>query len=174
MDKTMIINFDYFKPKGDVLDVTAEKCGIIYSMAKGVQDELCIDYVDEDNKEILQKRRYDACTFFFNINNIWNNRKRESIIKEVANYLKDKGTINIWDVHKERGKIIDTKIKLFMPSKEFKETSIKNLNPLSECNFEQIKKITSKYYIIEEYKVWNEMFYIKGKKKTEVKKGKES
>ena len=165
MNKTMIINIDYFNPTGDVLDVTTEKCGVIYSYAKGIEDEISIDYVDEDNKAILEKRRYDACTFFFNINSIGSSRKKEQIIREVNTYLKKNGEIYIWDINKDRGEIIDRKMKILISNNKFKETTIKNLNFLCECNCEEIEKIVSKYYIIEECRVWSDMFYIRAKKK---------
>ena len=165
MEKTLIINMDYVAINGDVLDVTSDKAGIIYNVSKDVIDEISVDYVDENNKDILLKRRYDICTFFFNLNEVWSNRKRECIIKEASQYLKKDGKIYLWDINKERGKIVNSKVKIKMPNKTFKETDVINLNPLIEFNYKDVEKILSKYFVINEEKVWEDMFYIKATRK---------
>lgn len=165
MEKTLIINMDYFNAEGDILDITNDKSGIIYNLTKDVLDEISVDYVDDYNKDILDKRRYDICTFFFNLNEVWSNRKRECIIKEVSEYLKKNGKIYLWDINKERGKVINSKVKIKMPNNIFKERDVVNLNPLIECSYSDIEKILSKYFVINEEKVWEDMFYIKATKK---------
>lgn len=168
MEKTLFIDMDYFCIEGDVLDVTKERASVIYSLSKEVMDEICVDYVDDDNKDVLNRRRYDLCTFFFNLNDIWSNRKRDSIIKEICKYLKESGKIYLWDINKERGEIIDKKIKIKMPDSSFKETDLLNLNPLIQCSYKDLEKVISKYFIIEEEKIWEDMFYIKGTKKKKI------
>lgn len=162
MGKTLVINMNDVHIEGDILDVSGENTGVIYNMSKEVEDELSIDYVNEDSRYELKKSKYDACTFFFNLNNIWGARKKESIIREVSSYLNEDGKIYIWDVNKERGEIIDNKVKVLLPNQKVKEVDFKNYNPLITCNFEEVKKILEKYYKIEETKVWEDIFFIKG------------
>lgn len=164
MGKTLIINLNDIKIQGDILDVSGEKNGVIYNISKEVEDEIAldVDYVDDNN--ILKERKYDACTIFFNLNNIWSNRKREGLIKEVISYLKENGKIYIWDISKERGKIIDNKVKVVLPNEKVKQVELKNFNLMISCNFEEIKKILEKYCKIEETKVWEDIFYIKAER----------
>lgn len=164
MGKTLIINLNDIKIQGDILDVSGEKNGVIYNISKEVEDEIAldVDYVDDNN--ILKERKYDAGTIFFNLNNIWSNRKRECLIKEVISYLKENGKIYIWDISKERGKIIDNKVKVVLPNEKVKQVELKNFNPMISCNFEEIKKILEKYCKIEETKVWEDIFYIKAER----------
>ncbi|MGG7178648.1 hypothetical protein ACQPU1_13690 [Clostridium paraputrificum] len=162
MGKTLIINMNDVHIEGDILDLSGENTGVIYNMSKEVEEEVAIDYVSEESKYELKERKYDACTFFFNLNNIWGGRRKESIIREVSSYLKEEGSIYIWDVNKERGKIIDNKVKVLLPNEKVKEVEFKNYNPLITCTFEEVKKILEKYYKIEETKVWEDIFFIKG------------
>ena len=167
MNKVLILNMEHLKLEGDILDVTSDNAGVIYSLSKEVEEELSIDYVDEDSK--LEKKKYDICTFFFNLNNVNGLWKKESLIKKVTNSLKDDGSIYLWDMSKNRGEIVDYKIKVILPNDKIKEVPIKNLNPLISCNFEEIKKILSKYYIIKEQKQWEDLFFLSGVKKKDIK-----
>ena len=165
MGKTLVINMNNVYIKGDILDVAKENTGIIYNISKETEEELSIDYIDADNKNILRRREYDACTFFFNINSIWGIKKRESLFKEVCAYLKETGEIYIWDINKERGNFIDNKVEVVLPRNKVKSIVLKNYNPLITCSFEEVKKILEKYYEIVETKMWEDIFFIKGIKK---------
>lgn len=165
MGKTLVINMDGFDICGDILDVCFDNNGVIYCISKEIEDELSIDYVEEGNNELLNTQKYDACTFFFNLNSVWSNRERKNIIKKVSNYLKEDGKIYLWDISKKRGQLIENKFRVKLPKNDFKEITVKNNNPLIECNFEILKKSIQKYYIIEESKEWEDMFYIRGTKK---------
>ena len=165
MGKTLVVNMDYLQIEGDILDISEENGGVIYSISKDIQDEISVDYVDESNKKILIGREYDACTFLFNLNKLWSNRKRETLVKEITNYIKKDGKIFLWDINKEMGSKILNKIEIILPNGKVKGGLIKNNNPISSCSFEETIKIIQKYYIIEETKVWKEMFFIKGRKK---------
>jgi len=165
MGKTLVVNMDYLELEGDILDISEGNAGIIYSISKDIEEELSVDYVDESNKSILKGREYDACTFFFNLNKVWGNRKREGLVKEVTHYIKENGKIFLWDVNKERGNRVDNKVEIILPSGEVKGGLLRNNNPISCCSFEETIKIIEKYYIIEETKVWQEMFFIQGRKK---------
>lgn len=167
MNKVLILNMEHLKLEGDILDVTSENAGVIYSLSKEVEEELSVDYVEEESE--LKKKKYDVCTFFFNLNNVNGGLKKESLIKKVTESLKDNGSIYLWDMNKTRGEVVDYKIKVILPNNKIKEGVIKNLNPLISCNFEEIKKILSKYYIIKEEKQWEDVFFLNGVKKKDIK-----
>ena len=163
MGKTIILNLSGVKLSGDVLDV-GESYGVIYNISKDAIDEVSIDLLegDIDEKKITQK--YDTCTIFFYLSNLWMESSRADLIKEVNKLIKVGGEIYIWDINKERGKIIDNKVKVILPNEKVKEIEFKNYNPLLTCSFEEVKKILEKYCKIEETKVWEDIFFIKAKK----------
>lgn len=164
MGKTLVIDLENIILKGDILDVGEKNFGIIYNLSKEVEDELSLDYVSGESKIELKDRKYDACTFFFELNNLWTNLEKEKLIKEVSSYLKEFGEIYIWDINKERGKVFSNKVKVILPNGKIKEFIFKNLNLLLNSNLEEIKKIIGKYFEIEETKEWEDVFFIKGKK----------
>lgn len=164
MGKTLVINLDDVKFKGDILDVGEKNLGIIYNLSKEAKDEICLDYVSDDTKIELKDRKYDACTFFFELNKIWTSLEKEKLIREISSYIKENGEIFIWDINKERGKLFNNKIKIILPNDKVKEFTFKNLNILLNSNIEEIKKILEKYFEIVETKSWEDIFFIKGKK----------
>ena len=83
MGKTLVINLEDVKLEGDILDVGEKNLGIIYNLTKEVQEEMSLDYVNEERKVELKNNAYDACTFFFELNKIWTSIEREKIIKEI-------------------------------------------------------------------------------------------
>ena len=167
MNKVLILNMEHLKLEGDILDVTSENAGVIYSLSKEVEEELSVDYVEEESE--LEKKKYDVCTFFFNLNNVNGGLKKESLIKKVTESLKDNGSIYLWDMNKTRGEVVDYKIKVILPNNKIKEGVIKNLNPLIRCNVEEMKQMLSKYYIIKEEKQWEDVFFLNGVKKKDIK-----
>ncbi|MDO5517936.1 MAG: hypothetical protein Q4F66_10295 [Clostridium sp.] len=164
MGKTLVINMEDVNLKGDVLDVGENNLGVIYNLSKEIEEELSLDYVDNESKIELQNRKYDACTFFFELNRLWTNIEREKVIKDVCGYIKEDGEILIWDINKERGKVFNNKIKVILPKDNVKEFTFKNMNPFSSSNSDEIKKILEKYFKIEETKSWEDIFFIKGRK----------
>ncbi|MBE6071122.1 MAG: hypothetical protein E7208_04085 [Clostridium butyricum] len=164
MGKTLIINLKDVSLEGDILDVGENNLGIIYNISKEVKDEVSIDYVNEDTKDELNNRTYDACTFFFDLNKMWTSIEKERLIRNVSKYLKESGKILIWDINKQRGKVFNNKIKVILPKEKIKEFNFKNLNILSSNNIDEIKKILEKYFEIEETKAYEDVFFIKGRK----------
>lgn len=164
MGKTLVINLEHVNLSGDVLDIGEKNLGIIYNLSKEAKEELSLDYVSSESKIELKDRKYDACTFFFELNKIWTGLEKEKLIKEVSSYLNEFGEIFIWDINKERGKVFNNKIKVILPNEKVKEFTFKNLNILLSSNIEEIKKILEKYFEIEETKAWEDIFFIKGKK----------
>jgi len=164
MGKTLVIDLEDVVLEGDILDVGEKNLGIIYNISKEAEEELCLDYVSSDTKIELKDRKYDACTFFFDLNKIWTSLEKEKLIKDISLYLKESGEIFIWDINKERGKVFNNKIKVVLPNGKIKEFTFRNLNILLSSNIEEIKKILEKYFEIEETKAWEDIFFIKGKK----------
>jgi hypothetical protein len=170
MGKTLVIDLQDVILQGDILDVGEKNLGIIYNISKEAEAELSLDYVSSDTKMELENIKYDACTFFFDLNKIWSSLEKERLIKEVSSYIKEYGEIFIWDINKERGKVFNNKIKVILPNGKIKEFKFRNLNLLLSSNIEEIKKILEKYFEIEETKAWEDIFFIRGKKlKTKVK-----
>ncbi|MCR4944356.1 MAG: hypothetical protein K5986_07905 [Clostridium sp.] len=161
MGKTIFINMNDVKIKGDILDMSSENSGIIYNISKDVEEEICVDYVTSENKSVLDERKYDACTFVFNFNNILGNRRKAKVIKDVVKYLKEDGEIYVWDVNKEGGRFINYKINIALPHGEIKKAILKNYNPIATCSINEIRKILEKYCEIREAKVWEDVFFIK-------------
>lgn len=164
MGKTLVINLQDINLQGDILDVGEENFGVIYNISKEVQDEISLDYVYSDDRTNLKDRKYDACTFFFNLNKLWTSIEKENIIKEVLPYIKENGEIYIWDINKERGKVFNNKIRTLLPNNKSREFVFKNLNIFSSSNVDETKKILEKYFKIEETKAWEDIFFIKGTK----------
>lgn len=106
MGKTLVINLEDVIFQGDILDVGEKNLGIIYNISKEAKDEISLDYVSSDSKVELKDRKYDACTFFFELNKIWTSLEKERLIREISSYIKESGEIFIWDINKERGKNI--------------------------------------------------------------------
>lgn len=164
MGKTLVIDMEDVNLKGDILDVGENNLGVIYNLSKEIEEELSLDYVDDERKVELQNRKYDACTFFFELNRLWTNIEREKVIKDICSYIKDDGEILIWDINKVRGKVFNNKIKVILPRENVKEFTFKNMNPFSNSNADEIKKILEKYFKIEETKSWEDIFFIRGRK----------
>jgi hypothetical protein len=164
MGKTLVIDLRDVVLQGDILDVGEKNLGVIYSISKEAEEELSLDYVSLENKIQLKDRKYDACTFFFELNKLWTILEKEKLIKEINSYLNEFGEIYIWDINKERGKVFNNKVRIILPNGKIKEFIFKNLNLILSSNIEEIKKILEKYFEIVETKAWEDVFFIKGKK----------
>lgn len=165
MKKTLVLNLENIKIKGNILDVVCEDLEVIHNLSEDIQEEMAIDNFENRDIKILEKNKYDVCTFFFNLNSFWNINKKENLINEMSDYIKESGEVYIWDINKNIGELIDVKLKCILPNKEIKEYKIKNNNIFSSSNFEETKKILEKTFKIEETKVWEDIYFIKGIKK---------
>ena len=162
MGKTIILNLSNTNLEGDILDV-GESYGVIYNLSKETFDELAIDYVEENNKDMLLEG-YDTCTVFFYLSNIWREVERGKIIEDVARFIKKGGKIYIWDINKEIGKIFSNRIRTVLPSEKIKEFEFKNLNIMSKSNLEDTKRILESNFKITEEKIWEDIYFVKGEK----------
>ncbi|MGL4569842.1 MAG: hypothetical protein ACRCVJ_02115 [Clostridium sp.] len=160
MKKTLILNLKDVKISGEILDISKEDNNIISSLVVEENDEVAIDIAEESND--LNNKKYEVCTFFFNLSTIWNTTKREMLIDDVYNKLQDNAEIYIWDINKNIGELVDSKLKVLLPKEEIKEYKIKNNNLISSSNVEECKKILEKRFKIEETKVWEDIYFIKG------------
>ena len=163
MGKTIVLNLNHINIKGDVLDV-GESFGVIYNIAKDIDDEVSVDYIEEENSELLKERSYDNCTIFFALSNIWGEYQREKLLQKISKSIKSGGNIYIWDINKEVGKLFNNKIRVILPSEKIKEFQFKNLNPMTSSSIEETRKILSGQFGIEEEKVWEDIYYIKARK----------
>lgn len=157
-----MLNFEDIKIEGNILDVACESLGIINSILEEAKSEIAVDYVEKEEESMLQNSKYDACTFFFNLNTLWNINKREKLINEISDYLEKDGSIYIWDINKNIGELVDSKLKVLLPKGDIREYRIKNNNLFSSSSFEETKKILEKTFKIEETKVWEDIYFIKG------------
>ena len=69
MGKTIILNLSNVILEGDILDV-GESHGVIYNLSKEAFDELAIDYIEDNNKEILLSEGYDNFKIAVNLSEI--------------------------------------------------------------------------------------------------------
>ncbi|MGL4772720.1 MAG: hypothetical protein ACRC2K_04055 [Clostridium sp.] len=165
MGKTIVMSLKELNIKGDVLDVGGDDFGVIYNVFREVEDEISLDYADFNDKNRLISNKFDATTFFFVLNDIWPNARREELIGEVISYIKDNGEIYIWDCIKNKGSIINNDIKVLLPNDRLKDFSLKKLNPFTTCTMEEVEKVLEKYCEVVETKQWEEIFYLKAIKK---------
>lgn len=164
MKKTIILNFENIKIEGNILDVACESLDIISSISEEVQNEIAVDYVEKEESSKLENNKYDACTFFFNLHSLRNVNKRERLINEISTYMEKDSSIYIWDINKNIGELIDVKLRILLPKDDVREYTVKNNNLFSSSSFEETKKIIEKTFKIEEAKVWEDLYFIKGKK----------
>lgn len=163
MGKTIILNLSNVILEGDILDV-GESHGVIYNLSKEAFDELAIDYIEDNNKEILLSEGYDTCTIFFYLSNIWREGGKAKLIDDVTRFVKNGGNIYIWDINKDIGNVFNNKIRAVLPSKKIKEFDFKNLNIMSKSNLEDTKKLLESNYKITEEKIWEDIYFVKGEK----------
>lgn len=163
MGKTIILNLSGVKLLGDVLDV-GESYGVIYNISKDTIDEVCVDLLEGSIDEKSIQGKYDVCTIFFYLSNLWRESARVQLINEVSKLIKVGGEIYIWDINKEMGEVSNNKVMAVLPSGKIKEFEFKNLNPISTSNIDNTKKMLENMYSIKEEKLWEDIFFIKGEK----------
>ena len=101
---------------------------------------------------------------FFYLSDIWREGGRAKLIEDVTRFVKKGGNIYIWDINKEIGKVFNNKIRAILPSEKIKEFEFKNLNIMSKSNLEDTKKLLEPNYKITEEKIWEDIYFVKGKK----------
>jgi len=155
--------------KGDVIDIGVKNYGIIYKMCKESFDEVALDYIIGEEKNLIEKENYDTAILFFTLNSLPNSMKRKKLIKEAYNYIRDEGEILLWDAKKPFGKPVNLEVDVLFDNCEFETVNIRNVNPVVKMEFEKVKKIISSYFEIIEEKEGKSIFFIRARRK---KKGK--
>ncbi|MGL4875039.1 MAG: hypothetical protein ACRC30_10370 [Clostridium sp.] len=156
MKKTILLNLSNLKMKGDVLDFSIDEFSLVDFKEEEIDSRHEVALTIEDN--------YDTGILFFNLNKMVGRGKKEEVIEKITNYIKKDGEIYIWDLNKSFGETVDVELKVLCPNEKFKNVKIKTNNIFSCLNVEEIEKILEKNCIIEETKVWEDIFYIKARK----------
>ncbi|WP_242840661.1 hypothetical protein [Clostridium hydrogeniformans] len=158
------LDFNHIKLENNVLDISSENYGIIYSLLKESYDEISVDYVDGDGNA-LEKGFYDNAAMFFVLNKPLINKERKKLIDDVTSKLKENGEIYIWDYKKAYGKTFIGKIICSLPNNIEKEFILKDMNIMKSYDEHSILSILNKEYLILDTNVWDEIFFIRAKKK---------
>ena len=160
--KRLIVNLKYVNLKGDVLDISSDNSGIIYSLIKAnnlERRDINVDYFSDNNKHL-----YDSGAIFFTLGSLGKFESQE-LIQEVYKSIKDNGEIYIWDRIKEKGELVHDNVIAKMPDGSEKKFNIMNLNPFYEFNLDKCQSLFNKYFEIEERIIWDKVIYIKAIKK---------
>ncbi|SHE51639.1 hypothetical protein [Clostridium fallax] len=165
-----IINIDLsnIKINGDILDIGEENYGIIYTLSKTFDDEVCVDYY-EGIESPKDKEKFDNGILFFNLSKFGILGGRDKLIKQIYDLIIHDGYLYIWDYEKEFKEIVSTKITVNLPREDKKEFLYKDFNFLNKFKMEDAVKLIEKYFFIEEIKVCDKIYFIKGKRKGSVK-----
>lgn len=160
--KRLIVNLKYANLKGDVLDISSDNSGIIYSLIKSNNLEkknINVDYFSDNNQHL-----YDSAAIFFTLGSLGKLESQE-LIKDVYKSIKEDGEIYIWDRIKAKGDIVHDNVVAKMPNGKEKYFNVMNLNPFYEFNIDKCKNLLNKYFKIEEKVIWDKVIYIKAIKR---------
>lgn len=166
MRNTIYIDLPEDMFKGDILDVGMDNYGIVYSMYKNYNEEVTVDYVHgKEEKEVLEGDTYDNCILLFSLSNIWLKFNKDKFFRDIYRYLKENGTIHIWDIDKGYSKLAMTKIKVQIPGDKTKEFNVTDLNILKDTSQKTTLKLIEKYFEIIDLKTYDNIYYIRGRRK---------
>ncbi|WP_326513184.1 hypothetical protein [Clostridium intestinale] len=163
MNKTIVLNMNDVNFEGNILDVGGENYGIIYNIKKFLDDEVAVDYVDDS--KAMGTFEYDTCVLFFSLGKINTQKERENMLNEIYPLIKEDGEIFLWDMIKYKNQIYKNKLRVILPGDKIKEFILRDINFLKEWGEEDGKKTLEKYFEIQETKVWEDVYYIKAKKR---------
>lgn len=163
MDKTIILNMQDIILEGNILDVGGENYGIVYNIKKYLDDEVAVDYVESSKG--IETLGYDTCVLFFSLGKINTSKDRKKLLNDIYPLIKEDGDIFLWDMIKSKNQVYKNKIKVILPGNKIKDFILRDINFLKEWGEEDGKKILEKYFEIQETKVWEDIYYIKAKKR---------
>lgn len=163
MNKTIVLNMNDVNFEGNILDVGGENYGIIYNIKKFLDEEIAVDYVDDS--KAMGTFEYDTCVLFFSLGKINTQKERENMLNEIYPLIKEDGEIFLWDMIKYKNQIYKNKLRVILPGDKIKEFTLRDINFLKEWGEEDGKKTLEKYFEIQETKVWEDVYYIKAKKR---------
>lgn len=166
MKREIFLNIEEDAMKGNVLDIGASNSGVIYDLYKKINGTSDVEYLEgKSEKKYIKSDMYDKCILFFSLSFFYLGFYKERMLRNISLYLKDGGHVFIWDIDKGYFKIFNSIIRVVLPSKEFRSLNVKNYNIFQNCSKEKSLKLVSKYFDIEDFKSFNGIYYIKGKKR---------
>ncbi|GKX66869.1 hypothetical protein [Inconstantimicrobium mannanitabidum] len=160
----MIIDMSKYLFNGDVIDISKDNYNIIYNVIKYAEDEISIDYIEEEY-DLPKDNKFNSCVCFLTIGKINTTRGKEKILKKASKFLREDGYIYLWDVLKEKRESLQIPIKVLMPNNEIKLINYTNKNIFCENKERDFKSIVDKYFEIEETKISEKIIFIKAKMK---------
>ena len=166
MEKNITLQLENELFKGNLLDVGISNTGAIYNLYKEFNVNPTVEYIDgkyEENK--IEKKYYDNCVLFFTLSQIYFESSRKEIIKNINDYLKEKGKIYIWDVNKGYNKIINLNIKITSSISKEKKIVFKDNKIFKNSNKKSTLNILNEYFNVLEEVEDEDVYYIKAEKK---------
>lgn len=166
MRKEIFINMEKETYNGDVLDIGFENYGIVYNLYKKYNDISTVEYINgREEKTFLKEDSYDNCVLLFTLSSIWLGRDKKSLFRDISKYLKEDGCVHIWDIDKGYRSTYVAKIKMFLPERKIREIKVRDLNVFKDSSKENALKLMVEYFEVVDFKVVNNIYYIKGRKK---------
>jgi len=166
MKKEILINMEKEVFNGDVLDIGFENYGVVYNLHKKYNEVTTVEYINgKDEKAYLKQGGYDSCVLMFSLSSIWLSHDKKGLLKEIFNYLKEDGYLYIWDIDKGFKNTYVANIKMFLPDRKIREIKVRDFNVLKDSSKEKTLRLIEEYFEVVDFKVINNIYYIKGKKK---------
>jgi hypothetical protein len=168
---TVQIDMQNLNLKGDILDIGVKNYGIIYKICRQYEDEVALEYVMGDEKNLIEREYYDTAVLFFTLSPLRTAGKRRKLIKELYQYIRDCGEIIIWDINKSIGTLVNLQVEVLLGENETQKINIANLNPVKILSLTQVKRIISPFFEVTEEKLGKTIFFLRAKRKG-IRKGK--
>lgn len=166
MEKNVTLQLEDELFNGNLLDIGMSNTGIIYNLYKEFNVNPTIEYIDGKHEEDrIEEKYYDNCVLLFTLSQIYFESSRKELIKNINNYLKEKGKIYIWDVNKGYNKLVNLNIKIISSKTKEKKITFKDSKIFLSSNKKAILKILSEYFNIIEEMEDEDIYYIKAEKK---------
>jgi hypothetical protein len=172
MEKEVYIDIDKQMLIGNILDISVCKKteGLIYNLLKFYDKNIEVDVVNgKVEKKYIEENLYENCILFFSLRGILLKSSKRMLFRDIYKLLKEDGIVHIWDIDKGYNKKFNGTIKLIYPDKKIKTIRIIDRNIIKDCSKENTIKLMSKYFDIIDFKCENEIYFIKGKKKGQIK-----
>lgn len=166
MEKNVTLQLEDELFNGNLLDIGMSNTGIIYNIYKEFNAKPTIEYIDgkyEENK--IEEKYYDNCVMLFTLSQVYFESSRKELIKNINNYLKEKGKIYIWDLNKGYNKLVNLNIKIISSKTKEKNIIFKDNKIFMNSNKKATLKILSEYFNIIEEIEDEDIYYIKAEKK---------
>ncbi|WP_315119993.1 class I SAM-dependent methyltransferase [uncultured Clostridium sp.] len=166
MVKEALIDLSNEKIQGNILDIGIKNYGVIYNVSKHFSGNFDVNYIDERKDDVdIEENYYDCCTLFFTLSSMLLKTSKESLFKDIYKYLKEEGSIYIWDIDKKYNKFFHSKIKIKLPDNNIKEINIKDYNIFRDNSKDNILKLLNHYFIITDSLERDGLYFIKAKKR---------